>query len=613
MSWPAAALAAPSIPLHLNVDASDAIRGIIHVHESLPAAAGPLTLVYPKWIPGEHAPDGPIQNVVTVAISSGGKTLPWTRDLVDYYAYHVNVPAATPSLDVSFDYLGSAAGTTGRLTTPNLLALKWSTVVLYPLVANVDAIEVSPELTLPGADWQYGTALETAAHTGARVTFKPVTLEMLVDSPLDAGINAKRWHLGEIDGAPVDLAAFADTPEELEPSEKTLAHLHNLISEMAALYGARHFAHYTFLLTCSDVMPGVGIEHHQSSDDGASGDYLSDEATFNRGADLLSHEFNHSWDGKYRRPDDLATPNFQVPMKDDGLWVYEGMTQFYGELQAERSGATTRERWLQDLATTWAYYDAMPARLTRPLLDTATAAPLTYSNREWVSARRSADYYSESALMWLTADVMIRKMSGGKKSLDDLAREFFGQKDTGAEVVTYTRADVIQAMNAVQPYDWAAFFKKWVDDVAPHPANPFEGAGWRVVFTAKMSEDERSQNARRRRVDVRYSLGLAASNDGTISDVVPGSPAAKAGIGPGMKLVAIDSRAVEELSDELDPALTRAQKTHAPLRLLMLSGRVYREMTVPYFDGPRHPHLERVPNEPDVLSPIAEPRRAKAA
>ncbi|MEO6991520.1 MAG: M61 family peptidase [Candidatus Baltobacteraceae bacterium] len=610
------ALGAPTtIPLTLAVDAGEVTRGIVHVRESMPVSPGPFTLVYPKWIPGEHAPNGPILNLATIVVSAGGRTIPWTRDLVDMYAFHLSVPPSTHSLDVSFDYLGADAGqySSARLATPNLLSLTWNKVVLYPSGHDVSTVEVSPSLKLPGAAWEYATALDTLSHQGANVVFKPVTLEMLVDSPLDAGLNHRSWRLGSIEGAPVELDAFADTPAELDASDKTIAKLSFLVQEMRALYRARHFNHYTFLLTCSDVMPGEGVEHHQSSDDGDEGDYLTDDVAFAGGGDLLPHEFNHSWDGKYRRPADLATPNFQVPMEDDLLWVYEGMTQFYGELQAERSGIWTKERWLQSLAGTYAYYDDEPGRMTRPLVDTATSGPFLYgAPRAWGRQRRGVDFYAESALMWLEADVTIRRLSDGKKSLDDVASAFFGAPNTGPIIVPYTRADVIVAMNAVQPYDWREFFEKWIDRVAPHPPNPFEGNGWRVAYRAKPTEFDKEDIARRHGFDASYSLGISGRSDGTIADVIQGSPAAKAGIGPGSKLVAIDGRAADDdLQQDLDVALTRAERGDGVVRLLLVSGRVYRDVAVADRTGPRYPVLERVSTEPDGLSTIAEYRRPR--
>jgi predicted metalloprotease with PDZ domain len=595
-------------PIALHVDASRAVQGLLAMHETIPVSSGPLTLMYPRWIPGEHSPSGPIPNLAGIQIHGGGQTIPWTRDLVDLYAFHLDVPAGVTSLDVDFLYLAANGGnySSARTSTPNLLSLTWNKVILTPKVQDYADQIIAPSLTLPGADWKYATALETVTHSGADVTFKPVTQEMLIDSPLDAGINARTWHLGTFNGAPVDLAAFADTPEELNASDKTIAKFRSLVTQMKGVYHYRHFNHYTFLLTLSDVMPGEGVEHHQSSDDGTDGDFLTDDNALIADGDLLCHEWNHSWDGKYRRPFDLATRNLQDPEIDDLLWVYEGMTQFYGELQAERSGIWTKQQWLDGLAGTYAYLDSTRGRDWRPLLDTATAASVLYSApRQWEFERRSVDYYPEGELMWLEADVIIRRLSQGHKSIDDVARLFFGNgHDTGPIVDTYDRADIIRALNTIQPYDWAGFLHRRIDEIAPHPPDPFTAGGYKLVYSDEPSAMEKIQNGGRKEIDLVYSLGIDVRADGTVVDVVPGSPAYQAGIGPGIKIAAIDGRALTSGQAQFDDAL-KAHRSGPPLRLLVVGGDVYRELSIDYHGGPRYPHLQRLAGTPDELSAIA--------
>ncbi|HEV2738513.1 MAG TPA: PDZ domain-containing protein [Candidatus Elarobacter sp.] len=598
-----------AVPIALAVDASHAVQGILFVRETIPVTPGPLTLVYPKWIPGEHAPNGPIANVAGLAIRARGLTLSWRRDPVDLYAFHVDVPAGTTSLDVAFEYLGAQSGenSRARLSTPTIFTLAWNKVVLTPDAADYSRVTLAPSLRLPSAQWAYATALETESANGAELRFKPVSLEMLVDSPLDAGTVARTFDLGTWDGAPVTLAAFADTPEQLAASDKTLAKLRAVVPQMRALYRNRHWNRYTFLLTVSDVMPGQGVEHHQSSDNGTVGDFFTDDDVFATRADLLTHEMNHSWDGKFRRPAELATPNLQVPMIDDLLWVYEGMTQFYGNLEAERAGMRSEQQWLDALALTYASYDAQHGRLTRPLADTATSSSFLYSARgPWASERRGVDYYSEGELMWLEADVLIRRLSAGKKSLDDAARAFFGHgANTGPQVVPYTRDDIVAALNAVQPYDWKTFFARRVDAVAPHPPDFLTGGGYALAFTGTPSAYEKLENVRRKTIDLRYSLGIVAGTDGTVTDVFPESVAYRAGIGPGEKIVAVNDRALTGAA-QLDAAL-RDARAGAPVRLLLVAGSVYRTVPLDYRGGPRYPHLERVAGTPDVLGAIAKP------
>jgi predicted metalloprotease with PDZ domain len=603
----APALAQSAAPIALHVDATRAVQGILFVNETIPVVPGRLTLWYPKWIPGTHGPIGPIQNLTGVVIHAGGPSgprLPWTRDLVDLYAFHLVVPPGTTSLDVAYEYLGTPGG---RLATPNILALSWNEVILTPAAESYASQTIAPSITLPGADWQYATALDTVRHTGADVAFQPVSQEKLVDSPLDAGINARVFPLGAIDGAPVELAAFADTPEELLPSDKTLEHLRNITTQMGALYRARHFDHYTFLLTVSDLLPGAGLEHGQSSDDGSVGDFLTNDLALASRGSLLTHEFNHAWNGKYRRAADLATPNLDVPMEDDLLWVYEGMTQFYGNLEAERAGFAPPQLWLDSLALDYAGYDDQRGRDWRPLVDTATSSPFLYGTRgAWANERRGADYYSEGALVWLEADVLIRRLSGGRKSLDDLARLFFGNgHDTGALVVPFTRADLIAALNQIAPYDWTTFLAQRVDAVAPHPPDFLTGGGYKLVWADKPSDFERLANAIRHSIDLHYSLGLSLNAAGTITDVTPGSLAYAATIGPGEKLVAIDGRAFRGQA-QCDDVL-RSAENGSPIVLLLEAGNVYRTVSLNYTGGPRYPHLERVPGTPDVLGEIAKP------
>jgi predicted metalloprotease with PDZ domain len=604
--------AAAAAPIVLQVDAHEATRGIVHVRDRIPVTAGPLTLAYPKWIPGEHSPAGPLVNVGGFTMTAGGASVIWRRDLDESYLVHVDVPAGATTLDVAFDFFGAPVGdySDARLSTSNMLAINWNKFMVVPNVADYRTITLAPSLRLPGSDWKYATALETTSRAGDTITFAPLTMEMLVDSPVDAGTVSRSWPLGSIDGAPVDLAVFADTPDELDVSDATIATYRNLVAEMGALYGARHFRHYTFLLTVSDVLAGNGVEHHQSSDDGEEGDFLTDGDKQVVEGDLLPHEFNHSWDGKFRRPADLATPNLEVPMHDDLLWVYEGMTQYYGNVQSARAGIRSAAEWRDLLASAYASLDVETGRLVRPLRDTADDAAYLYGAPDaFAAARRGVDFYDEGQLMWLEADAIIRSRSGGSKSLDDVARAFFGRTSTGPEVLPYAQSDVEAALQAVQPYDWHAFLTARVDALAPHPPDPFTPGGWRLVYEPTMSGFEKKRVSVRKSVDARYSAGLMFKNDGTIVDVIDGSPAALAGIEPAAKLTAIDDRALkDEPQAQFDAALRAAQRG-TPLRLLVMNGNVYRDVTVAYTGGPRYPHLERIPNEPDLLDAAVAPRR----
>lgn len=602
----AALSSAPQSPITLVVDASKApTQNIVRTHETIPVNPGPLTLYYPKWIPGEHAPSGPIQNVAELVITANGKRLAWHRDPLHLYAFELDVPSGVQSINVDFTYLGATFGqySSNRLASPNIFVIDWNQNVLYPSYGTNDTTQFNPTLILPGNDWKFATALYDEKRTGNSVTWSTTPLGRLLDSPLDACVNFHKWDLWTDTGAfpgTASLNVCADTPEELDASNKTIDHYRALVKEMIAMYGARHWHNYHFLLTLSDVMPGEGVEHHESSDDGEGGDYLINRKALERGGDLLSHEFNHSWDGKYRMPDGLVRQDPNEPYDDSLLWVYEGMTQYYGDVMSYRDGIRSAKNWPDHIAAVYANYDNEQGRLWRPLGDTATSGPFLYgAPRGYYSERRGVDFYSEGELMWLLADAIIRQHTGGKASLDTFAREFFGQRNTGPITVPYNRADVIAGLNKVAPYDWTAFFHRWIDDIAVHPPAGFELDGWKMVYTDKPSRDVPKNN-------FVYSLGLV-SFGGNVMDVHFGSPAWKAGMGFGEKLVAVDGRAYSD--GLLYDAVKEAQHSKRPIELLVEKDEMFRTISIPYYGGPRYPHLVRVKGMPDQLSAVVKPLR----
>jgi predicted metalloprotease with PDZ domain len=599
----------------LVVDASRApISGIVHVHETMPVSAGRFDFAYPRWVPGEHSPAGPIQNVSGLTVQAWGATLTWTRDLADLNEFHVTVPAGVASIDVDFDYLGSKDGTYGeaRLATGTILAINWNQFLMYPQNADIAKTIFAPSLVLPGLDWTAETALPQPSRSGDTVTFAPATLERLVDSPLDAGTAFRRFMLLNAGGFTNEIDAFADRQAELDLDAKGLTGFENVVTEMDAIYGARHWRHYHFLLTLSDEMPGNGVEHGSSSDDGTSGDGLTDPDGVVGTAGLLSHEFNHSWDGKYRRPADLATTNFQIPEQTELLWIYEGMTQFYGDLVPTRAGLWTAAHYRDVLALSYAFQDHEPGRVVRPLIDTAAAAPFLYgAPNSYVSERRTAgDFYAEGELLWLDVYGKLQDLSHGKKSLDGFAHRFFGIENTPPEVNPYTYAQFVAALSAYQPYDWDAYFKSRVYAVAPHPPDPFARLGWKIEYTSEMSAAEKTRQKRRHTFDESYSVGFSANDKGLVSDVLTGSPADKAGLAPSDTIVAIDER--EFAQDEFDGELKATQKSTAPLRFIVKRGHIFRTLAVDYHGGPKYPHLVRIGGSVDRLSAILAPHRTNA-
>ncbi|MDQ2681612.1 MAG: M61 family peptidase [Candidatus Eremiobacteraeota bacterium] len=601
------------VSMTLAVDASDATRYLIHVHETLSAKPGPMTIAYPKWVPGEHGAHGPLQNIATLAISSSGHPLTWTRDLAELHNLHITVPPGADSIDIRFDYLGSPGGTysEARLATSTILTINWNQYLFYPANADIRAVTVKPSVILPGRAWIAQTALPDPVRTGDTIAFAPATLERLVDSPLDAGTVFKKLLLYDKDGVSFEIDIFADRPEDLEIPAKTVTAFKNLVPEMLAIYTYRHWNHYHALLTVSDVMPGNGVEHTSSSDDGDGADYLTNPKTFVGGADLLVHEFNHSWDGKYRRPFGLATWNFQVPEETNLLWVYEGMTQFYGDLVSFRTGLRPAKNYPDFLAGVYASLDHEPGRATRPLIDTASSAPFLYdAPRTYSSQRRTAgDFYSEGELLWLDVDATLHHLSGNKRSLDGFATIFFGVKNTLPTVNTYTYEQLVSALDAYQPYDWNAYFQRHVYSVSLHPPSPFEALGWRLTYTDKPNSWEKLTGNRRGFLDLRYTLGLRGGKTGDITDVLYGTPAANAGMGIGDKIIAVNG--FEFDADVLNDAITAAKTSHKPIALLIEHTKRFRTVNLDYHGGLRYPHLVRITGTPDLLSAIVAPHRKR--
>lgn len=598
--------------LQLAVDLSRAPDRLYRIHESIPAGAGALTLFYPQWIPGEHSPSGPIQNVAGLSIKVAGKPVPWRRDLKDMYALHVDAPAGTRQLDLDFVFLAPGGGGlfgAGASATPRLVDLEFNQVAFYPAGYTSRQIQIQPTVTLP-AGWQYGTALQkSAAASGRTVRFEAVPFNTLVDSPLVAGAYFSRVDLAPGASTPVHLDIVGDAPENLAVSAGSLRHFRQLVSQANRLFGAHHYAHYDFLLTLSDSTDHFGLEHHQSSDDRLPADSLTDAAMQMRVADLMPHEYVHSWNGKFRRPADLATPNFNVPMQDDLLWVYEGLTEYWGPVLTARSGLWTEQQFHDEIASIYAQMANRSGRQWRSLQDTADAAPLTYyGGSGWGDYRRGTDFYPEGTLLWLDVDTKIRELSSGRHSLDDFAKSFYGMDNGDYQVKPYTFEQVIAALDAIQPFDWAGFLRQRLDATGSGlpEADGLSRSGWKVVYTATPSAYDAATARLRHGADLMYSIGLALSSDGGIRDVRWGGPAFAAGLVPGMSITAVNGKSFS--TDGLIAAITAAAGGTAPIRLLVRNGDYYRTVQVAYHDGLRYPHLEAIKGAPDRLDQIARPR-----
>ena len=601
--WAAATPATPTITI--AVDATAAPRKIFHATLKIPATPGDLTLYYPKWIPGEHAPDGPVIDLAGLKFFAAGKTLKWRRDLLDGFTLHVDVPAGANEISAELDFLSPATFesgfSAGSSATDKLAIISWNQVLLYPKGWKSDDINYSASLKLPDG-WKFGTPLPVASRNGNEIKFSTVSLTTLVDSPVITGEFLKIVPLAQDPPTEMDIAA--DSAAALDAPAEVWDHYKNLVDQAQKLFGAHHYRDYHFLYTLSDHVAHFGLEHHESDDSRVDERALVDDASRKISASLLPHEYVHSWNGKFRRPADLATPDYEQPMQDDLLWVYEGLTNYLGFVLTARSGLLSVEQDRDDLAITAAALDHTPGREWRNLQDTADAAPqLYFSPRSWESWRRSTDFYEEGTLDWLWTDVIIRQQSKGAKTLDDFCKLFHGAPSTGPMVKTYTFDDVVSALNQIASYDWRGFWTERLTNHGPGaPLGGIEGSGWRLVYDDTPSEMMSGLAAMEHFVPAALALGLVLNDDGAISDTTEGMPAAKAGIGPGMKLIAVNGRRFSP--EVLRDAVKATKNSSTPLELLVENTDYYKTYKIDYHGGEKYPHLVRDDSKPDLLTEI---------
>ncbi|OEZ63145.1 M61 family metallopeptidase [Duganella sp. HH105] len=594
-------LPAAATPITLSVDLRDAARKLYHATEIIPVRPGQLTLAYPKWLPSEHAP-GPIANQAGLFISSHGgaeQTIRWTRDALDPYLYHLTVPRGVSALRVRADFITADSGSSrGGAASAALAALNWNTMLLYPYAGprtRVDRILVTPGVTLPDG-WRYATALQA---DGAG--FKTVTLEQLVDSPLIAG-----RHFREIEVAPRHyLDMVADSPEQLEVGDAQLSQLNALVEQSGRLFRSRHYGDFRFLMTLSDQVSGAAVDHHQSLDNRRPGRFMVDPAMRIAYGSFLPHDFVHSWNGKYRRPAGLATPNFQAPVDTSGLWVYEGLTDYLGGVLTARAGIWNGEQYLGALAETAARYSHRPGRAWRDLQDTASMAMTLWQDGggAYGGLRRDGfDFYGEGALVWLEVDVTLRRLSGGRKSLDDFVALFHGAGgDTPPKVLPYRFSDLVAALNAVQPHDWAGLLNARLHALGPDaPLGGVTGGGYRLVYRDTPNALALHSGAS----GLLYSLAMEVGAGGVVADVLEDGPARKAGLAPGMKIDTVNGR---PYSTALLRQAIRDAAHGGEAIALAVAGQPD-VLRLDYRGGERFPALERMPDTPDLLGQLIQPR-----
>jgi predicted metalloprotease with PDZ domain len=591
----------------LKVDATNTAQQIFQVRETIPAQPGKLTLLYPQWVVGNHGPSGALSQFAGLKVSANGQPLTWVRDTVNVYAFHIEVPQGASSVEVEFQYLSPTEAAQGRTTMTNdILGVQWQSVTLYPAGYDSRKITMQANLTVPSG-WQYGTALETASRNGDQITFKPLDLEAMLDSPLFAGRYFRRIDLDPGARIPVHLNVVADSADQLEATPEQIAPHRALIQQAYKLFNSQHYKHYDFLFAISDEFGGIGREHHQSSENGVKLGYFTDWSKHEARRELLPHEFAHSWNGKFRRPADQNVPNFNTPLQNSLLWVYEGQTQYWGAVLAARSGLIKAEHTRDMLAATAARYDNVKGREWRAVQDT-TNDPIVNGRRAqgWNNWQRAEDYYSEGQLIWLDADTLIRELSGDKRSLNDFARRFFGVDDGVNVAKHYTFEDVVRELNAIQPYDWTSFLRSRLDGHGPGaPLAGLARAGWKLVYTEKPTDFLKALEEQSKSANFQYSLGFSVGADGKLEAFQWEGLGFKAGLSGGSTLVAVNGRAYKP--ELLRAAVTAAKTSKEPINLLVKKGNLYQTYAFDYHDGLKYPRLERISATPDRLEAILQP------
>jgi predicted metalloprotease with PDZ domain len=594
-------------PISLSVDASDAERRIVHVRESIPLARhGDILLFYPQWLPGTHAPGGRVDRLAGLEISADGRPLPWRRDQSTVYGFHVIVPEGAMRLDVQFDYLSAPGEKYGSLeVTSTIMTLEWPALLLYPADQPPAVTSVAAALTLPRG-WTLATALDGSVAKAGTTSFSATSLQTLIDSPVYAGRFTSTLDLDPGATAAVRLRLFADNRESLAVTSEQLQAHRNLVQQAYRLLGPPHYDHYDFLLSLSDITPSQGLEHHRSSENGIYSDYFTNYATRPSSRALLPHEFVHSWNGKYRRPADLMTENYNVPMRGDLLWVYEGQTQYWGQVLAVRSKLLSRAEELDALALLAANLDE-PGRRWRSLSDTTFDEILQLGrDTPWPSWQRYKDYYDEGALLWLDVDTLIRELSRGRRSLDDFARRFFGGKGGDPGPVPFTFEDIVRVLSEIQPYDWSGFFRNRLDAAgAPVPLEGIRRGGYRLTFTREQGSFQRSVDLEHGVRSFQFSIGLTVGKGGIVQEVRWSSPAFEAGLAPTMQLLAVDDRPYDDniLADAIDAAAGDG----TPVTLVVRTLDRVKTVVVRYHGGLRYPHLIRDGAAPHRLDQILAP------
>ncbi len=592
-------------PMKLIIDATDVTQAIFRVKQIIPVANDEkMVLLYPKWLPGNHAPRGEIEKLAGLKISANGKPVTWRRDSLDVFAFHVDVPAGAKQLDIEFEFLSATNGNQGRVVVaPKMMNVRWHQLSLYPAGYYARNIPVDVTITYPKG-WKAGTSLRPARGAGDTVTYKTVDYDTLVDSPAFAGAHFKKYALSDRS----TLNVVADSAEYLAATEPQIEHHRRLVREARNLFGSEQYDHYDFLLALTEEMGGIGIEHHRSSENGVNREYFTEWDKGPGRRSLLPHEIVHSWNGKYRRPKGIYAPDFKTPSRDDLLWVYEGQTQFWGYVLGARSGLYSKADTLDAIASIAAGLDQRVGRAWRPLADTAHDPIISARKpKAWSTWQRQEDYYNEGMLIWLEADQIIRRETGGQKSLEDFAKAFFGGRDGDWGVVTYDLDEVIATLNAVHPYDWKGFLQERVFETTKEaPKNGITLGGYELIYTETPSAFIKAGETRRNYVGFSHSIGLWVRKSGVVSGVAWQSPAFKAGLTTGYEIAAVGE---EKFSiDALRKAIAASKTTAKPITLILKKGDRFRTVNINYNGGNRYPRLRKIGESEGGLDTLLKPQ-----
>jgi predicted metalloprotease with PDZ domain len=598
--------------LTIRLDAREVARKRVHTDLTLAVTPGALALAFPKWLPGEHGPTGPLDSIIGLSIAAGGETLTWRRDPLDLYTLELTVPPGVERLEISLDTGLPTAGsgfTAAPTSSEQLAVLPMNQFVLLPRGRDAETISTAATI-LPPAGWSVACALATRPDPAGGVALEEAPLARLIDSPVQIGRYTRRVVLAgaeprsDLEHA---IALAADSPAALEFPDDLVTGYGRLVAESGHLFGSRMYRHYTWLLTLSDHVAHFGLEHHESSDNRREERALTDPELRPWVAQLLGHEYVHSWNGKYRRPRGLLSPDYQAPMDGSLLWVYEGLTEFWGDVLATRAGLLGPEQYREYLAAVAGGFDTEPGAAWRPLADTAVAAQSLYSApASFGSSRRDTDFYEASIFLWLDVDAEIRARTGARASLDDFMRRFYAGASGAPEVAPYDEQDVVAALAAVAPADWRAFVHRHLDETGTAALfGALERSGWRLAYSPEKNAWVEYWQKRRKTTERQWSIGLRLDEGAVILDAIEDRAAAQAGAAPGMTVVAVDGR--KFTAEALDAAIARAQAARRPIELLVENDGYYRTLEVAYADGPRYPHLMRVDEVPDVLSAVLAP------